>query len=52
MRVFLILLSLVILQNCQSDPTKYELKSPCVSADSNGAQVPCKRRPIAGNRIG
>lgn len=52
MRIFLVILSLLVLQSCQSDPEKYELKSPCVSADSPSAQVPCVRRPIPGNQIG
>lgn len=53
MRIILLLLSIIILQSCQSDPEKHELKSPCVSADSDGGRViPCKRRPLAGNQIG
>lgn len=52
MRIALVILSMIILQSCQSDPEKHELKSPCVSADSESGQNPCKRRPLVGNQVG
>jgi len=52
MRILILLLGVIALQSCTSDPMKYELKSPCVSADSDSAAAPCTRRPIAGNQLG
>ena len=52
MLMFILTLTFMALQACTSDPAKYELNSPCVSADSDSGQMPCTRRPIVGNRVG
>lgn len=48
-RYLVLLLALIYLHGCtDNNPDKYELKSPCSSADIDGqdnAQSPCKRRP-------
>jgi len=45
-RTALIILSLFALQGCfNNDPNRYELKSPCASADT-GQITPCIRVPV------
>lgn len=50
-KIILIVLLALSIQACvNNDPDKYEMRSPCVSADVDGGQVaqpaPCQKRPI------
>jgi uncharacterized lipoprotein YajG len=52
MAKYLVLLcAVVMLAACRSDPNKYELKSPCVSADSDSHVGPCQKRMPANQWI-
>lgn len=49
-RVVMVLVMGVIFSGCTSatDPSKKELRSPCVSGGNN-ANDPCIKRPVIGN---
>jgi hypothetical protein len=46
MKYLLVIMSVFLLQGCAADSDeKYDLKSPCVSADQDGGKAnPCQRR--------
>lgn len=48
--IFAAMLVLLTLSACSADEEKKELKSPCVSAPSQGAETPCSHRIPVNNR--
>ncbi len=53
MKYLFILLAVFLVQGCASDSDeKYDLKSPCVSADVDGGKAnPCQKRRPANQGI-
>jgi len=53
MKYLLIIISFFIITACSSDQDKYELKSPCVAADTTDKTIdaPCQRRRLLLNNV-